>query len=180
MKKFIKIGALSLVFVASLLMISSSKTHAVAGQVTFSISWATNAQCTYGTAWNLGQYAANTSSFTATGNVSSFVCTDSQGLASRNMQLQATTTVTNWTTIINQTGVKMQASTNLVTAWTCTAGTNTTTMTAIDTAWTIMTKTSAVNQVCTITTSGVILNVIVPAGASIWAYTGTLSLTLPW
>jgi hypothetical protein len=30
-----------------------------------------------------------------------------------------------------------------------------------------MTKTSAVNQVCTITTSGVILNVIVPAGASI-------------
>jgi hypothetical protein len=24
------------------------------------------------------------------------------------------------------------------------------------------------------------LNVIVPAGASIWAYTGTLSLTLPW
>jgi hypothetical protein len=38
MKKFIKIGALSLVFVASLLMISSSKTHAVAGQVTFSIS----------------------------------------------------------------------------------------------------------------------------------------------
>lgn len=180
MKKFMKIGALSLALIASLLLLSN-KTNAAGGQVSFNISWGTNTQCTYGTSWNMGTYTASVASFTASGNLTNFVCTDIQGLSTWSMTLLATTPVTNTITSIPATGVSMQATANTVTAWTCTTGTNTTAMTSIGTTgWTIMTKASAVNQVCTITTSTVTLNVAVPAAASIWTYTGTLSLTLPW
>ena len=181
MKKSMKIVSLGIVLVASLLLLSSNKTNAIGGQVSFSITGTTNTQCTYGTSWVMGQYPATLSAFTATWNLQTFICTDTQWLSTWNMNLLESSTVTNGTTIIPATGVSMQATTNVLSNGACTPGTNTTTMTSIGaTPWTIMIKASAVNQVCTITTSWVVLNVAVPAAATLGSYTWTLSLTLPW
>jgi hypothetical protein len=96
------------------------------------------------------------------------------------MTLQAVSPVTDGTTIIPATGVSMQATANQVTNGACTTGTNTTTMTSIGTTpWKKKKKASAVNQICTITTSSVILNVDVPAYASVGIYTWSLTLIIP-
>ena len=182
MKQFIKMGVLSIALIASLLLLTSNKTHAAAGQVSFSITWGvSNAQCVYGTSWVMGQYPSSLSAFTASGLVSNFACTDTQGLSSWSMTLQETTPVTNGLTSIAATGVSMQATLNQVTNGSCTIGTNTTSMTQIgSTPWTIMAKAGAVNYVCTIATTWVTLNVAVPAAATVGSYSWTLSLSLPW
>ena len=66
MKKSMKIVSLGIVLVASLLLLSSNKTNAIGGQVSFNITGTTNTQCTYGTSWVMGQYPATLSAFTAT------------------------------------------------------------------------------------------------------------------
>ena len=181
MKQFIKIGSLSVALIVSLLLLTSNKTHALGGQVSFSITWGTsNAICTYWTSWAMGQYPSSTSAFTASWSLTNFVCTDTVWLGTWNMQLQSST-VSNGITIIPATGVSMQATPNQVTAGTCTTGTNTTAITPINVAWTIMAKGNPANSyVCTITTTWVTLYVAVPAYASVGSYTGTLTLTLPW
>ena len=180
MKKFMKIWLLGFALIVAVFFLNKTNAQ-IAGQITFNISGAINTTCTYGTSWDLGAYSASMASFTASGNLTNFVCTDTQGLSDWAMTIFATTPVSNWSTSIPATGVSMQATANIVTVWTCTAGTNTTWMTSIGTTgWTIMAKASTLNQICTITTSWIILNVDVPGGASIGVYTWTLSLTLPW
>lgn len=181
MKKIIKIGALSLGLITSLLVMSTTTHAAQPAEIHFIITWTSNIQCTYGTSWDMWSYTASLNAFTASGSLTNFVCTDTQWLDNRSMTLQATSAVSNGNTAIPATNVSMQASTNYVSSGFCSTGTNTTIITPIwTTGWTIMAKSSAINQICQITTSSVTLNVDVPAAASIWIYTGSLSLTLPW
>ena len=183
MKKTIKIGALSLLLVASLLMINNNKTHAAVGQVTFTISWAAGSSCTYGTAWNTSTpLSVSASAQNADSSLSNFTCTDNVGANTWAMTLLSASTVTNWTTAIPATGVSMQTTTSAVTnpVGGCTASSNTTTYAAISpTPITILWKASPTNGICTVTTSTVQLRVAVPAYATPGAYTWTLTLAVP-
>ena len=96
------------------------------------------------------------------------------------MTLGATTPVTNGTTSIPATGVQMQASAETVPSGFCLTGTQTLSYTEIGTsAGTILAK-GADTAICTISVATVDIRVQVPAAATIGAYTGILSLTLPW
>ena len=179
MKKLIKIWALSLAFIASLIILNHTNA-AGNGQVSFTITGGTvNAACTYGTSWVLGTYNASLSTFDATWAIWSFVCTDTQWLSGRHMDLLSDNGVSNGTTSIAATSVYMSGTLNTATAG-CTVGTNTTSDAAINTAGTIMKKNWGLWQVCTITTTSVRLRVAVPAAATVWSYTGSLTITLPW
>ena len=183
MKKFMKIGALSLALVASLLMISNNKTHAaVVGSVSFSITGTANATCQYGTAWSTATPLSYSSSIqNADSTLTSFICTDTLGAYTWSMTLAASSAVSNGLTSIVASWVSMQASTHWFVNGPCTLGTNTTTYTAISpTAGTIMSKAAPANGTCTVTTATVGLRVAVPAYATPGSYSGTLTLTLPW
>ena len=181
MNKKIKIGSIIASIIILLVLLDGIRTHAIDAQLNFYITGVVNTQCTYGTSWDMWQYTWSLTAFTASWNVTDFSCTDMQWLSSWSMTLQATTPVSNWRTSIPATGVSMLASTNYVSAGNCTAGNNTTSITIIgDSPWTILTKWSDIYQICTVTTTWVVLNIAVPNYASIGIYTGTLSLVLPW
>jgi hypothetical protein len=82
MKKMIKIGALSLALIASLLLLSGDKTNAATGSVSLKINTGTST-CTYGTSFYLGSGTASFSSFYITGSFPTqvFSCTDYEGAA---------------------------------------------------------------------------------------------------
>lgn len=97
------------------------------------------------------------------------------------MSVQLTNDLTNQYAQSIPTGnVSMYSSNNYVMSGTCTPGTNdTSTWIAIDTARTIITKSSATGQICTVAVTGVNLAVLIPANQSVGIYTGELTVTLP-
>ena len=104
MKKFMKIGALSLALIASLLMISSNKTHAIVGSVNFIITGTANATCTYGTTWNTASpLSYSTSIQNADSSLSGFICIDTLGQYTWSMTLASSSAVSNGNTSIPAT-----------------------------------------------------------------------------
>ena len=90
--------------IASLLMISSNKTHAIAGSVSFVVSGTANATCTYGTAWNTATpLSYSTSIQNAVSSLSSFICIDTLGQYTWSMTLAASSAVSNGLTTIAAT-----------------------------------------------------------------------------
>lgn len=181
MKNVFKIWALSLALIASLILLGQTNAANVQGSVTFNITWVTNTACTYGTAWNAGTINASLLAQSTTGSLSTFSCTDTQGLSAWNMTLLANSAVSNGTTSIAATNVSMKASAQTIPSGDCDTWANTSTFTSIGSvAWTILAKASAVNEVCTISVATVEVAVAVPAAATIGSYSGTLLLTTPW
>jgi len=181
MKKFMKIGALSLALIASLFLLNSTKAATVGGSATLDIT-TTPGSCTYGTSLYIGTHASQFAAFDITGSnfLSSFYCVDTEGLNTWTMTMQATDALTNGSQTIPAANVSMIAATNQVTAGTCTTGANQDTWASIGTAKTILNKASALNDICTITASTVNLAVHIPTSQAVGTYTGTLSLVMPF
>lgn len=177
MKKLTKIGVLSLALLAAILMINHTNAATTPANLGFTII-AQSGSCTYPTAWPMGNYNSSLSTFDAMWTTWAFVCTDNAGISGWSMDLLSNNGATNGSTTIAASSVSMSGTLNTATAG-CTAGSNTITDTAIATAGTIMKKNWGLNQVCTITTALVRLRVAVPAGATIWTYSGSLTLTIP-
>lgn len=181
MKHLWKIWALSLALIVSVLLLNHTSA-AYPGMVSFTITWISNAACTYGTSWTTATpLVASYSAQVATATLANFVCTDTEWRSGWHMDLLASWVVTNGITNIPATGVSMIAAPNMVTSWSCITGSNTTSLTSIgSTAGTIMKKNWWLNQICTITTSSVELQTAVPASATVWVYVWALILTTPW
>jgi hypothetical protein len=130
----------------------------------------------------IGTHASQFAAFDMTGSnfSSSFECVDTEGLANRTMTIQASSPLSNGSQSISASNVSMLASTNTVTAGSCTTGSNANTWTAINSAGTILNKASSAGDICTITATTVNLAVHVPASQAIGTYTGTLSLDMPF
>jgi hypothetical protein len=127
MKKIMKIGALSLALIASLVLLSNNTNAAsTSGNVALKVNTGTST-CVVGTAWNAGSGTASFSSFALTGNINSnFYCTDYDGVYQWNMQIVMQTNLTGSnasSTPIPKAGVSMKAFTNKVTAGSCSTGT---------------------------------------------------------
>ena len=177
MKKMIKIGALSIALIASLLMLGNV-TKAATWTLTLKINTGTNS-CTYGTSLDLGAQnvdlvSALTFSGTFAGN---FSCTSLNGNnVSLTMQVGNLTNATSQIITGSQITMKTNAST-VTPVWGCTAGAWTTSLTAINTAQGVVSKTAAAGQVCTVTAAGVMINVVTKVAQEVWTYTGTLTYT---
>ncbi len=182
MKNLLKIGALSLALITSVLMLTKTNAQ-VPGDVSLKIYTGTS-ECVYGTSLYVGDHIASFDAFTLTGtfNPSTFYCTDYEGLSNWTMTLNATSDLTNQNgQTIPATNVYLKADANQVISGSCTTGTNTTTRTSIwGSPQTILYKSSALGQICTISANNVQLYVYVPANQPVGVYTGTLSLVAPW
>ncbi len=182
MKKMIKIGALSIALIASLLILGNV-TKAANWVLTLKINTGTNT-CIYGTSLDLGVQSVNLASALTfsgqfTGASATFSCTSLNG-ANVSLTMQMSGNLTNATSnIITGTQVTMKTNAPTVTpVWGCTPGAWTTSLTAINpTAQGIVSKTSAPGQVCTVSANGVMINVLTKVAQEVWTYTGTLVLT---
>lgn len=185
MKKFMKIGALSLALIASLLLLSNSTNAAsVGGDVSLDITTVTGS-CTYGTSLYIGTHPAQYATYNMTWSEfpGEFNCVDTEGLATFTMTMQATTDLSNGTVAqdIPAANVSMIVNPNRVSAGYCVAGTNQTTWASIGaTPATILNKASQLLDICTVSATGVNLAVVIPASQAIGTYTGTLSLVMPF
>ena len=74
----------------------------------------------------------------------------------------------------------MKTNAPVVSAGSCSGSAGTTSYTAINSAQTIVGKTSGIGQICTIETSGVRLKVVTATSQPVGFYTGTLVLTAPY
>jgi len=183
MKNLLKIGALSLALIASLMLLNNAVNATwMPGKVTLKVNGTANS-CTYGTSLDLSSGNYSTAAFNLTGTFpGSFLCADNSGAAaSWAMTLQATTALTGtYGQTIANTLVYMKTNATAMSNGTCGYSAWTTSWTAINTAQTIVAKTGAAGNVCTLTVTGVMLYVAVPANQAVGAYTGTLSLDTPY
>ena len=185
MSKFMKISALSLALIASLLLLSNTASATQnTGNLSLRINAGTNG-CGYGTSLDLGSIAISTAATALTGTFTTpatFYCSDNGATAinSRSMTLQASTNLTGtYGQTIPNSNVYLKTSSTSMTG-SCTAGAGTTSFTAINTAQSIVAKTAATGQVCTLSVNNVQLAVQIPANQSVGAYTGTLTLDRPF
>lgn len=179
MKKIMKIGALSLALVASLLMLSNI-TKADSGTLTLKINTGTNI-CFYGTSLDLGAQTLNLSSALTfsgyfTGASQTFYCTSNNG-ANVSLTIQSANLTNATSQTISSGSVTFQTTAPIVTAWACTAGVGTTSWQPLNTAQGIVSKTNNPGQVCTVSASGVQLKVVTAIAQAVGTYTGTLTLT---
>jgi len=185
MKKIMIIGVLSLALITSLLLLNRTSAAATAGSTTLQINGGSNS-CSYGTSLNFGAMSISTLSYNRTGNftgasTNTFSCSDNAGtLNAWAMTLQATTNLTGtYGQTIPKTGVFLKTATRTMTG-SCVASAWTTSWTAINGTQTIVGKTSATWNLCTLTVTGVQLYVTIPASQSVGIYTWTLSLDVPF
>ena len=179
MKTFMKIGALSLALVASLLMLSNT-TKADTGVLQLKINTGTNS-CTFGTSLDLWSQSLNLSSALTfsgyfTGTQATFSCTSNNG-NNVSLSLQSTNLTNATSQIISSGSVTMQTTPNQVTAGACLTGAGTVARTAISGAQTILSKTNNAGQVCTVSASWIQLKVVTATAQAVGLYTGTLTVT---
>lgn len=185
MKKFMKIGALSLALVASLVLLSNSTNAQVpqAGQVSLEIT-TTSGSCVYGTSLYIGAHTAQYATYNMTGNEfpGTFSCTDTEGLGSFTMTMQVTTILSDGNShSIPANNVSMVANEQRLVNGDCTTGTTQTTWGAIGTnPGTILNKDSQSGDICILSATGVNLAVVIPASQAVGTYTGTLSINKPF
>ncbi len=192
MKNVIKIGALSLALIASLLLLSNSTSAynivAPTGDVSLRIT-TTSWSCVYGTSLYIGEHPAQYAAYDMTGNTFSgggvstlFSCTDTEGLAYWTMTMQATTDLSDANShTIPKNNVSMIAATNYLYTGACTVGTNQNSWIAIGTTGaTILNKASQLGDICTINSDSVNLAVHIDAHQAVGVYTGELTLNMPF
>ncbi len=193
MKNVMKIGALSLALIASLLLLSNQTNAAaapVAGNVSLDIT-VTSGQCRYGTSLYIGAHQSQYAAYDMTGDTFSgagastlFSCKDTEGLSDWTMTMQASGTLKDGVSALHDipaNNVSMVAATNQVTAGSCTTGTNLNTWGIIGTTpGTILHKSWNIGDICTIDSTSVNLAVHIDAHQAVGTYTGTLVLNMPF
>lgn len=189
MKKFMKVGALALALIASIILLNKTSAATQPGDVTLEIT-TTSGTCSYGTSLSIGSHAAQYATFNMTGEnfgglsaPTPFYCVDTEGLSGRTMTMEATTPLSdgNVTHNIPAANVYMIAATNQVTIGHCDTGANHDTRVSIGgTPGTILNKASEEGDICTIQSDSVNLAVVIPANQAVGFYTGTLSLDMPF
>lgn len=183
MKQLTKLAVLSLALIASIFVLNHTNAAGSSGAVLLQLN-AGVATCTYGTSLDLGAAGVAYTTFSITGNdfsPSTWYCEDIEGLEPWAMSVQLTNDLTNQYNQSIPTGnVLMYSSNNYVMSGTCTPWTNdTSNRVAIDVSRSILTKSSATWEICTIATSWVNLAVVIPSNQSVGIYTGELTVTLP-
>ena len=192
MKNVMKIGALSLALIASLLLLSNQTNAAaapVAGNVSLDIT-VTSGQCRYGTSLYIGAHQSQYAAYDMTGykfwsgTPTLFSCTDTEGLSYWNMTMQESGTLKDGVSSLHDiaaNNVSMVAQTNYVVSGSCTAGINDNAWIAIGTnPGTILYKSGAIGDICTINSDYVNLAVHIDAHQAVGTYTGTLVLNMPF
>jgi len=190
MKNFMKLGALSLALIASLVLLSNTtKAADVDGNVSLEIT-TTSGTCTYGTSLFVWFHAAQYATFNITGEnfwgiatPTVFECVDTEGLASWTMTMQANSTLSDSVVAhdIPADNVFMIANENEVSAGHCDTGINQTTWARIGTTpRTILNKNGIAGDICSIKSTLVNLAVEIPASQAVGVYTGELLLVMPF
>jgi len=190
MKKFMKIGALSLALIASLFFLSNA-THAASGDLKLKIEGASGS-CDYGTHLDLGttgfSYDARTMSGnfkTDTGALTPWTCRDSAGVASWNLTITssdvANVTTNNVAHTIPATSVKIENPTATVISGLCTkvGGDSSGSYIAINSPVVILGKSAALGEACIVQTAHLDLSVDLAASQAIGQYSGTLTVAVP-
>ena len=143
----------------------------------------TSGTCVYGTSLYIGTHAAQFAAYDMTGSnfTSAFYCSDTEGVNSWAMTMQASSDLSNGSQTIPATNVSMIASNNYVNIGACTTGQNDTSWISIGTTpGTILNKQDVNGNICTIKSDTVNLAVHIPENQAIWLYTGTLTLNIPF
>ena len=182
MKKNISIWALGLLLLGSMLLMSSWKTEAASGLISLRINTGTSS-CFNSQNFYIGAKTAQftTSMLTWIFSTAGFWCTDMEGLAAFNISVKWNILTGSSSKTIPAANISMLTSGSIVTAWSCTTGAaSTQTLTPIDTTKTVLVKTSAVWEICTVRLTGVVIQVQIPANQAIGLYTGNLEVILPW
>jgi hypothetical protein len=187
MKKFMKIGALSLALIASLVLLSNSTNAQVpqTGDVSLEIT-TTSGTCVYGTSLYIGSHAAQYATYNMTGTEfpELFSCTDTEGLATFSMTMQATSTLSDGVIAhdIPAVNVSMIVNPQRLAAGACDyLGTTQVAWAEIGTnPGTILNKSGVEGDICTLSATGVNLAVVIPASQAVGIYTGELSLDMPF
>ena len=192
MKNVMKIGALSLALIASLLLLSNQTNAAapVAGDVSLEIT-TTSGTCVYGTSLYIGAHAAQYDMYDMTGDKfwgsatpTLFSCADTEGLPFFTMTMQASGTLKDGvssTHDIPANNVSMIAQTNYLYTGACTIGTNQDNWAPIGTnPGTILNKSWYVGDICTVNSDFVNLAVHIDAHQAVGVYTGDLVLNMPF
>ena len=186
MKNLLKIGSLSLALVAVVFMMNAK---ASTGDLQLQIT-GTSGSCIYGTTLNLGatvfDYAAKTVSgnFLASGSSTQWSCTDSAGVASWALTMQAsdirnmTTNVTAHTIWSGRIHIESPLAAVVSGACTSVGGANVA-GTAINAATTLISKASQLGDACRVATSSVDLTVDLTGSQAIGQYSGTLTIGVP-
>ena len=179
MKTFMKIGALSLALVASLLMLSNT-TKADTGTLTLKINTGTNS-CVFGTSLDLwSQWMSFISALTFsgyfTGTQSTFSCTSNNG-QNVSLSLQSSNLTNATSQSISSGVVTLQTNPNRVSSWSCLTGAGTTSRTSISSAQIVLSKNNNPGQVCIVSVTGIQLKVVAPIAQAIGTYTWTLTIT---
>lgn len=179
MKNLLKIGALSLALIATVFMLNTNA--ADTGPLTLEIT-AGDSTCVYGTSLDLGTHVASFAAFNMTGTFtpSTWSCTDNDGFSAWVLDINSTDLTNATSQSIDNTLVSMDTDPNQVTAGACATGAaELSSRTPIDTNQSVLEKSGAAGQICTISAANVQLAVAVPANQPVGLYTGTLTVTLP-
>lgn len=185
MNKVLKIGVLSLALLFSLFLLNhTTNAQAANGEARVQIT-AKTGSCMYGTSIFIGStgfsYSAQSLSsvFTATNAALPWYCEDTEGDASWNLTLGMSTdliNMSNATIKISSWNLLVTNPQATVTNGSCTAGTYANTDKPLSGNVVLLAKTSAIWQVCTITTSSVSLKINIPAGQQPGIYSGNLTI----
>ncbi len=157
---------------------------AYCGDITLRIDSLT-AQCVYGTSVNLGltwfSYSAQSliTWFLAQGNSPRY-CQDTEGDSQRAFSVQMLTDLINTSNpsyFIPENNVLISNPQATAISWSCTPDTISNTLTPIGTVTQLFGKASAITEICTIITDNVGIQVNIPWGQQIGAYSGTLQIS---
>jgi len=174
MKKIHLLATLAFAIVAAGVMLSSTN----AAELTLQVTAGAGAGCTGGASLDLGTTASSYSSQADTGTIGgSFVCTGTSAGATGTFTITATNPVGPNSDTISST--KGKVSGNSVTAGNSSCNVTpaiAADFTDITTAQNVILR-NHLGYPCTITTTTVEVAVVIPANASVGAYTGTMTFT---
>jgi hypothetical protein len=181
MKKFMKIGALSLTLVASLLLLSNI-TKAETGVLSLEVQKGTGS-CVYGTSINLGIQTASYDALTFSGVFpQAFRCEDNNGTAATWVLSTSVGVLTNSINplyTIPATSVEMKSDLSDDILGSCALNSGTTTYTPINTVQPILGKNNDLGAICKIEAENVWLKVVTADNQPVGVYTGELTINVP-
>lgn len=178
-KNLLKVGALALGMFAFGFLYTNAQTSST-GDLSLTINAGTS-ECVYGTSLDLGvQEVKLDEAYTFTGNFGSeWSCTDLSGWVKSWTFTVESSDLTAGDSTIAATNVELQHPAAVVDWDTVCSGGLAQSYVAIDSAYTMMERSTGSDGVCKLTISDVDLRVNVPANQAPGAYTGTLTITLP-
>jgi hypothetical protein len=146
---------------------------------------AVSGTCVYGTSLYIGSHAAQFAAYDMTGSnfSSAFYCSDTEGIGSWTMTMQAVSPLSdgNPNHNIPADNVSIIASPNYVDIGSCSTGQNTTSWVSIGAVpGTILYKDDVNGSICTIKSDTVNLAVHIPDNQAVGVYSGILTLNMPF